>query len=52
LRADAFNTWNHTQFRGDANGGGISRNVGAGDFGAVTAAFDPREFQLGARLVF
>ncbi|HLZ42223.1 MAG TPA: TonB-dependent receptor [Candidatus Sulfotelmatobacter sp.] len=52
LRADAFNTWNHTQFRGDANTGGISRNAGAGDFGAVTAAFDPREFQLGARLVF
>ena len=52
LRADAFNTWNHTQFRGDANNGGISRNVGAADFGAVTSAFDPREFQLGARLVF
>ena len=52
LRADAFNTWNHTQFRGDANTGGISRNAGAADFGAVTAAFDPREFQLGARLVF
>jgi len=52
LRADAFNTRNHTQFRGDANTGGISRNVGAGDFGAITNAFDPREFQLGAKLVF
>jgi len=52
LRADAFNTWNHTQFRGDVNTGGISRNVGAGDFGAITNAFDPREFQLGAKLVF
>jgi len=52
LRADAFNTWNHTQFRGDANTGGISLNAGAGNFGAVTAAFDPREFQLGARLIF
>ena len=52
LRADAFNTWNHTQFRGDANNGGISRNAGAADFGAITSAFDPREFQLGARLVF
>jgi hypothetical protein len=52
LRADAFNSWNHTQFRGDANTGGISLNAGAGNFGAVTAAFDPREFQLGAKLIF
>ena len=52
LRADAFNTWNHTQFRGDVNTGGISLNTGAGNFGAITGAFDPREFQLGARLVF
>ncbi|HEV3512140.1 MAG TPA: TonB-dependent receptor [Candidatus Sulfotelmatobacter sp.] len=52
LRADAFNTWNHTQFRGDVNTGGISLNAGAANFGAVTGAFDPREFQLGARLVF
>lgn len=52
LRADAFNTWNHTQFKGDYNNGGISTNFGASNFGAVTAAFDPREFQLGAKLVF
>jgi len=52
LRADAFNTWNHTQFHGDVNTGGISLNAGAGDFGAVTSAFDPREFQLGAKFVF
>jgi len=52
LRADAFNTWNHTQFRGDVNNGGISLNAGAGNFGAVTGAFDPREFQLGAKLIF
>ena len=52
LRADGFNIWNHTQFRGDANNGGISTNVGAANFGAVTAAFDPREFQLGASLTF
>jgi len=41
-RADAFNTWNHTQFRGDTNTGGISLNAGAGNFGAITNAFDPR----------
>jgi hypothetical protein len=52
LRADAFNTWNHTQFRGDVNTGGISLNTGAGNFGAITGAFDPREFQLGAKLIF
>jgi hypothetical protein len=52
LRADAFNAWNHTQFHGDVNTGGISLNAGSGNFGAVTSAFDPREFQLGAKLVF
>ena len=52
LRAESFNTWNHTQFKGDFNNGGISTNVGSSNFGAVTAAFDPREFQLGAKLIF
>ncbi|HLH09557.1 MAG TPA: TonB-dependent receptor [Terriglobales bacterium] len=51
FRADAFNVWNHTQFRGDMNGG-ISTNLGASNFGQVTSAFDPRVFQLGAKLVF
>jgi hypothetical protein len=36
----------------DPNNGGISVNQGAGNFGAVTSAFDPREFQLGAKLFF
>ena len=52
FRAETFNTWNHTQFKGDANNGGISLNAGASNFGAVTAAFDPREFQLGLKLIF
>jgi hypothetical protein len=52
LRADAFNVWNHTQFKGDANNGGISLNAGSSNFGAVTNAFDPREFQLGIKLVY
>jgi hypothetical protein len=52
LRFESFNTWNHTQFKGDYNNGGISTNFGASNFGAVTAAFDPREFQLGAKLYF
>ena len=52
LRFESFNTWNHTQFKGDANNGGISNNFGATNFGQVTGAFDPREFQLGAKLYF
>jgi hypothetical protein len=52
FRAESFNTWNHTQFKGDANNGGISLNQGSSNFGAVTAAFDPREFQLGLKLYF
>jgi hypothetical protein len=52
FRADAFNTWNHTQLKGDINNGGISTSYGSSNFGAVTAAFDPREFQLGLKVVF
>jgi hypothetical protein len=52
FRADAFNIWNHTQFKGDANNGGISENVNSSNFGAVTAAFDPRELQLALKLMF
>jgi Carboxypeptidase regulatory-like domain len=52
FRADAFNIWNHTQWRGDANNGGISTSLGSANFGAVTSAFDPREFQLGVSVYF
>jgi hypothetical protein len=52
FRVETFNTWNHTQFQGDNNNGGISLNQGAGNFGAVTSAFDPREFQFGLKLFF
>jgi hypothetical protein len=52
FRADAFNMWNHTQFKGDYNNGGISTNVGAGNFGAITNAFDGRQFQLALKLIF
>jgi hypothetical protein len=52
FRAESFNTWNHTQFKGDDNNGGIGLNAGAGNFGVVSAAFDPREFQLGLKLIF
>ncbi len=52
FRADGFNVWNHTQFKGDYNNGGISTNFGSSNFGAVTAAYDPRTFQLGLKFVF
>ncbi|HEV2468355.1 MAG TPA: carboxypeptidase regulatory-like domain-containing protein [Candidatus Sulfotelmatobacter sp.] len=52
FRAESFNTWNHTQFGGAGVNGGISTNLGAGDFGQLTGAFDPRVFQLGAKLIF
>jgi hypothetical protein len=52
IRAESFNTWNHTQFEGNVNGGGISTNLGASNFGAVTSAYDPRVFQFGGKLLF
>jgi hypothetical protein len=52
FRADSFNVWNHTQFKGDANNGGISLDQGASNFGAITNAFDPRVFQLALKLMF
>jgi hypothetical protein len=52
FRAESFNTWNHTQFKGDVQEGGISTKLGASNFGAVTSAFDPRVFQLGLKLYF
>jgi len=52
FRAESFNTWNHTQFGAPGVNGGVSTNLGAGNFGAITSAYDPRVFQLGAKLIF
>jgi hypothetical protein len=46
LRAESFNTWNHTEFNQ------VSNALGSNDFGQVTSAFDPRVFQFGAKLYF
>jgi len=46
FRVESFNTWNHTQFNN------VSANLGDSKFGQLTSAFDPRIFQLGAKLYF
>jgi hypothetical protein len=52
FRAESFNTWNHTQFGNPGQNGAFSNGFGAGNFGQITGAFDPRVFQLGAKLLF
>jgi len=52
LRAESFNTWNHTQFGASGTNGGISTAFGSSNFGAVTNAYDPRVFQFGGKLIF
>jgi hypothetical protein len=46
LRAESFNTWNHTQFNG------VNTGIGGSEAGRITSAFDPRVFQLGAKVIF
>ncbi|HST53855.1 MAG TPA: carboxypeptidase regulatory-like domain-containing protein [Pyrinomonadaceae bacterium] len=46
LRGEAFNIFNHTNFRT------LSTNVTAANFGAVTAVRDPRTIQLGVKFYF
>ena len=52
FRAESFNTWNHTQFGGSGQNGAFSNNFGTGNQLQITNAFDPRIFQLGAKLIF
>jgi hypothetical protein len=46
FNVDAFNIFNHTQFRS------VSTNASSSIFGQVTSAYDPRVLQLGAHIVF
>jgi hypothetical protein len=46
LRADSFNTFNHTQFNA------INNNVNSPNFGFTTGTQDPREFEFGGKFVF
>ncbi|HXY25452.1 MAG TPA: carboxypeptidase-like regulatory domain-containing protein [Candidatus Acidoferrum sp.] len=46
MRFESFNTFNHPQMNG------FDLGVGDTDFGKINSAYDPRVFQLGAKLVF
>lgn len=46
FRAEAFNTFNHTNFVG------VSNNITAGTFGQITSAGSARVLQVGAKLNF
>ena len=46
FRADSFNTFNHTQFNA------FNNTTANSNFGFVTGAQDPREFQFGGKIVF
>jgi len=52
FRFEAYNIWNHTQFRGDVNGGGVNSAIGGTDVGKITSAYDARTLQLGAKVIF
>jgi len=52
FRAEFFNIWNHTQFIGDVQNGGIGNNFGSSNFGQITSAHDPRIVQLALKLYF
>jgi len=52
FRAEAFNAFNHTQFEGNSNTGGVSNNFNASDFGQVKNAYDGRQFQLALKLIY
>jgi hypothetical protein len=47
LRGEAFNVFNHTNFRSF-----VSTNVTSGSFGVIGAVRDPRNIQLGAKFIF
>jgi hypothetical protein len=59
FRAEAFNVWNHTQWKADIQNGGIGSNCGwssgactGGNFGVITSTWDPRVFQLAGKISF
>ncbi len=49
FRAEAFNVFNHAQFK---NPNGLVNNTGQGGFGYVTSANDPRIMQVALKFLF
>jgi len=49
FRAEAFNVFNHAQFR---NPDGLVNDTGQGGFGYVTGANDPRIMQVALKFLF
>jgi hypothetical protein len=49
FRAEAFNVFNHAQFK---NPNGLVNNTGQGGFGYVTSAADPRIMQVALKFLF
>jgi hypothetical protein len=52
FRAESFNTFNHPQWEADGANGGYTGNFSSGSFGQITAAYDPRVFQLYGKISF
>ena len=53
LRVETFNTWNHTEFKSVSTGASFnSQGAITNNFGQVTAAWDPRVFQLGGKFIW
>ncbi len=52
FRAEAFNIWNHAQFYNPSTAVGDINNTGAGGFGYITAAQNPRIMQIALKLLF
>jgi Carboxypeptidase regulatory-like domain/TonB-dependent Receptor Plug Domain len=52
FRAEFFNIWNHPQWVGDEQQGGINTNLSSSGFGQITSAYDPRTIQLALKFYF
>jgi hypothetical protein len=52
FRAEAFNVFNHTNFRGFTPAALTTTNVTSTAFGVIGVVRDPRTMQLGAKILF
>ena len=52
VRAESFNTWNHTEFEGNVQNGGISTNLGASNFGGGDFGVRPESVPVRSEAAF